>query len=170
MIIIEIFLNFLKIGAFSFGGGYAMLPFIEDSVVVANQWVTTQEFSTILGISQITPGPISINLATYIGFKTGGILAAIAGAVGVIAFSFVLVTLACKYINRFKENKYISSIMFWLKPAIVALVINSCVSLSLGNYINIKSTLIGLLAFFMLYKVKIHPILVIFMGALIGLL
>src|SRR5665647_729629 len=102
--LIKIFLSFLKIGAFSFGGGYAMLPVIQREIVQSNHWITSKQFIDIIGISQMTPGPIAINSATFVGFKVSGILGSIAATLGVVSFSFLLVSLANHYILKFKES------------------------------------------------------------------
>ena len=99
-ILIQIFLSFLKIGAFSFGGGYAMLPLIEREIVNNHNWITYKEFVDIVGISQMTPGPIAINSATFVGFKVSGILGSITGTLGVVTFSFILVSIANHYIIK----------------------------------------------------------------------
>ena len=127
--VFNIFLEFLLVGTFSFGGGYAMLGAIETTVVTNNQWITGLEFANMVGVSQVTPGPVSINLATYIGYKLGGIPTAIIATIGMIATGFTLVIIACKYIDKFRTNIYIEAIMQNLKPIIIALVISSFISL-----------------------------------------
>lgn len=82
--IIELFLTFLKIGAFSFGGGYVMLPFIQREIVEGHQWLSQAEFIDVIGISQVTPGPIATNASTYVGYNVGGFWGALAGTTGVI--------------------------------------------------------------------------------------
>ena len=105
MELISIFLTFFKIGLFGFGGGYAMLPYIEELVVNSNHWISKAEFSDILGISQMTPGPVSINTATYVGYKVHGIIGGIVGTIGVITFSTVVVIILSKHIEKLKNNK-----------------------------------------------------------------
>ncbi|MFA6940287.1 MAG: chromate transporter, partial [Clostridiaceae bacterium] len=93
---------FFKIGLFSFGGGYAMLPLIRQYVVVSNPWVTANEFTDLVAISQATPGPIAINAATYIGFKVGGIWGSIFATLGIVLPSFIVMLTITKFFLKFK--------------------------------------------------------------------
>ena len=102
MIYIKLFLSFLKIGTFSFGGGYAMLPFIQKEVVEKNQWITMTDFTDIIGISQMTPGPVAINSATFVGYRVAGVLGSIVATIGIIFTSFILVLITSKAIKKFK--------------------------------------------------------------------
>ena len=106
MILLELFTAFLKIGAFGFGGGYAMLPLIEREIVTNNQWISYREFIDIIGISQMTPGPVAINSATFVGYKVAGIWGSVVATLGVVSFSFILVTIASHYIIKFKESRF----------------------------------------------------------------
>ena len=90
-ILFQLFFSFSKIGAFAFGGGYAMLPLIEHEIVINHHWITYNEFIDIIGISQMTPGPIAINASTFVGYKVGGVLGSITGTIGVVTISFILV-------------------------------------------------------------------------------
>lgn len=101
-ILIKLFWAFLKIGTFSFGGGYAMLPFIQKEVVESNGWISMSEFTDIIGISQMTPGPVAINSATFVGYKIDGVLGSIFATLGVVTTSFILVTIISKILNKFK--------------------------------------------------------------------
>src|SRR5690554_4086258 len=96
-ILINLFLSFFKIGVFAFGGGYAMIPLIEREIVKSNNWIRPSEFIDIIGISQMTPGPIAINSATFVGYKIGGVMGSIFATIGVVGFSFILVSIATHY-------------------------------------------------------------------------
>ena len=108
--ILEVFLAFLKIGLFSYGGGYAMLPFIQDQAIEVHGWLTMHEFLDILGIAQITPGPVAINTATFVGYRTDGILGAITATTAVVLPSFVIVLTLSFFIHKFKESKILGNI------------------------------------------------------------
>ena len=95
-ILIRLYLAFLKIGTFSFGGGYAMLPFMQKEIVENNAWISMSEFSDIIGISQMTPGPVAINSATFVGYKVGGIIGSAIATIGVVTPSFILVSIISK--------------------------------------------------------------------------
>lgn len=167
---LSIFLTFFKIGVFGFGGGYAMLPYIEKLVVNNNQWISKAEFSDILGISQMTPGPVSINTATYVGYKVSGVLGGIIGTLGVITFSTIVVIILSKHINTLKSNKYVAGAITGMKPVLIALIISAFYSLAKDSYVDFKSVIIGVITLAMLLSKKIHPILIILISAIIGMI
>lgn len=167
--LIEIFLSFLKIGAFSFGGGYAMLPLIEREIVNSHNWITFKEFIDIIGISQMTPGPIAINSATFVGFKVSGILGSISATLGVVSFSFILVSIANHYIVKFKESYIMKAALAGMRPALIGLIISVFLSLGKESYKDIKSVIIGFIILGLLFTNKLHPILVIMISGLLGI-
>ena len=168
-IIIKIFLSFLKIGAFSFGGGYAMLPLIQREIVNNHNWITYREFIDIIGISQMTPGPIAINSATFVGFKVSGILGSIYATLGVVSFSFILVSIANHYIVKFKESYIMKAALAGMRPALIGLIISVFLSLGKESYTDIKSVVIGFIILELLFTNKLHPILVIIISGLLGI-
>ncbi len=167
-ILIEIYLAFLKIGAFSFGGGYAMLPLIEREIVDNHNWITFKEFIDIIGISQMTPGPIAINSATFVGFKIHGVFGSIAGTLGVISFSFLLVSIANHYILKFRESYIMKAALTGMRPAMIGLIISVFISLGRESYKDIKSVVIGIIILGLLLTSKLHPILIILIAAVLG--
>jgi len=169
-IIIKIFLSFLKIGAFSFGGGYAMLPLIQREIVNSHNWITYKEFIDIIGISQMTPGPIAINSATFVGFKVSGILGSISATLGVVTFSFILVSIANHYIVKFKESYILKAALTGMRPALIGLIISVFISLGRESYKDIKSVIIGFIILGLLLTNKLHPILVILISGVLGIL
>lgn len=168
-LLIKLFLIFLKIGAFSFGGGYAMLPIIEKEIVHNNNWISIKNFIDIIGISQMTPGPIAINSATFVGYKVQGILGSIFATLGVISFSFILVSIASHYIIKFKKSKIISSALLGMRPALIGLIVSAFISLGKSSYHDIKSIIIGIIVFILLISKKVHPILVIIISGIMGI-
>lgn len=167
-ILIEIYLSFLKIGAFSFGGGYAMLPLIEREIVNNHNWITFKDFIDIIGVSQMTPGPIAINSATFVGFKVSGILGSLYATLGVISFSFVLVSIANHYMLKFKESYILKAALLGMRPALIGLIISVFLSLGKESYKDIKSVVIGIIIMGLLLTNKLHPILVIVVSAVLG--
>ncbi|MGL4772840.1 MAG: chromate transporter [Clostridium sp.] len=165
-----LFVTFFKIGSFSFGGGYAMLPFMEREIVTNNQMIDMTGFMDIIGISQMTPGPVSINSATFIGFKMQGILGSIAATLGVVITSFILCIIASKAINKFKESPAIKGALTAMRPVLVALVVQAFLNLAGEVYLDIKSIIIGLIIGVALFYKKINPILLIGVSALLGLI
>ncbi|MBU5483660.1 chromate transporter [Clostridium sp. MSJ-11] len=169
-LLFELFLSFLKIGAFSFGGGYAMLPLIEREIVNNKGWITFTEFTDIIGISQMTPGPIAINSATFVGYKIGGIWGSIFATLGVVSFSFLLISIAIHYIIKFKESKVMKASLMGMRPALIGLIIAAFLSLAKESYKDFKSIIISLIVAVMLLSKKIHPILVIVAAGILGII
>ena len=170
-ILIKLFIAFLKIGTFSFGGGYAMLPFIQAEIVEKNNWININEFLDIIGISQMTPGPIAINSATFVGYKLFGVIGSVMATLGVITTSFILVAIISKMLEKFKESTIIKAALLGMRPILIALIIKAFLDLAKESYIDLKSlvitTIIGILL--LNKKIKIHPILVIVIAAILGL-
>lgn len=170
-ILIKLFIAFLKIGTFSFGGGYAMLPFIQAEIVEKNNWISINEFLDIIGISQMTPGPIAINSATFVGYKLFGVIGSFMATLGVITTSFILVAIISKMLEKFKESTIIKAALLGMRPILIALIIKAFLDLAKESYIDLKSlvitTIIGILL--LNKKIKIHPILVIVIAAILGL-
>ena len=122
MIYLQLYWSFFKIGLFSIGGGYASLPLIEKEIVDLHGWLTMTEFTDIITISQMTPGPIAINTSTFVGTQIGGVLGAIIATLGCVSPSFIIVlSLAYIYV-KYKNVKVISDVLYGLRPAVVSLI------------------------------------------------
>ena len=169
-LLIRLYLAFLKIGTFSFGGGYAMLPFIQKEIVEKNNWISMSQLTDIIGISQMTPGPVAINSATFVGYKVGGVFGSIVATLGVITTSFILVTVINKLLDKFKESKVIKATLLGMRPILIALIIYAFFDLAKEAYIDIKSIIITLIIGVILLSKKVHPILVIVIAAVLGLI
>ena len=123
MIYLQLFYTFFKIGLFGFGGGYAMLSMIQGEVVTRYGWVTSQEFTDIVAISQMTPGPIGINAATYVGFtSTGSVWGSIVATFAVVFPSFILMLTISKFFLKYQKHPVVESIFAGLRPAVVGLL------------------------------------------------
>ncbi|ABR47281.1 Chromate transporter [Alkaliphilus metalliredigens QYMF] len=167
---LSLYLTFFKIGAFSFGGGYAMLPLIEEEVVIIHQWLTHSEFIDIIAISQMSPGPIAINTATFVGYKLFGVPGSIVATLGVVSFSLFIVTIIARAIIRFRQSPIVDKVFSGIRPAVIGLIGAACVSLFQNSIDDLRTLLIGLIALGVLYKTKLHPIAVIFLSGLLGIL
>ncbi|MDO5689465.1 MAG: chromate transporter [Tissierellia bacterium] len=121
---LQLFLTFLKIGAISFGGGYGALSIIHSEVVLSHQWISSQEFMEILTIAEITPGPIAINSATYVGMKIGGIWGAVVATTGSVIVPFLIVILLSVLYEGQRENLLLNNIVKGLKTVVLALIIS----------------------------------------------
>lgn len=184
MNLLTLFLEFLKIGLFTFGGGYAMIPLIKETVLTHN-WITLDEFNNFIGICECTPGPIAINLATYVGFETEGILGAILASIAVVIPSFVIILLIASILNNFINNKFVKYFLTGIKASTVALILGAGITLLLSllgfddisnisfNYQALTCLVLSilLLIFYkLIFKKRISTILFIILSALIGLL
>lgn len=129
IIYLELFISFLKIGLFSFGGGYAALPLIREQVVDYHRWLEMSEFTDLVTISQMTPGPIAINAATFVGIRTGGTLGAVVATLGCILPSCIIATAIAWVYTRYRKLDLIQGILGSLRPAVVALIASAGLSI-----------------------------------------
>ena len=178
MIYLKLFISFLKIGAFSFGGGYAAMPIIQSEVVDANHWLTIAEFNDLITISQMTPGPIAINSATFVGIRIAGIKGAIVATLGCIMPSFILVTLIAQVYMKYKKLRMLQSILSILRPAIVSMIAISGIKILQSAFgLNepvIENLKLHMLAIFiicmvLLIKYNKNPIFVMVLAGLLNL-
>ncbi len=180
MIFAELFITFFIIGMFTIGGGYAMLSLIQNEVVTVHGWIDYGTFTDIVAISQMTPGPIGINSATYIGYQvlanSGAseftcILGSFTATFAVVLPSFIIVLALCKVYEKWKDHYLFKGVMSGLKPATLGLIGTAALSLATPeNFIDWKSFAICILAFIALYLKKIGPFAIIGLGALVGLI
>ena len=128
MIYLELFWGFLKIGLFSFGGGYAAMPLIQEQVVSTHNWLSMAEFTDLITISQMTPGPIAINSATFVGIKIAGIPGALASTAGCILPSCIIVLMIAKLYMKYRGMHMLQGILNSLRPAVVAMIASAGIS------------------------------------------
>lgn len=171
MIYINLFIAFFKIGILGFGGGYAMLSLIQNQVVTQHKWITDTEFTNIVAISQMTPGPISINSATYIGYTvTGSVWGSVLTTLGVCLPSLILMIVASIFFAKMKDNKYIKQVMRNMRPIVIALILAAAIPLmTKENFIDYKSYIIFGVSLLLLLK-KVNPILVMITSGIAGLI
>ena len=180
MIYLQLFYTFFKIGLFGFGGGYAMLSMIQGEVVTRYDWVSTQEFTDIVAISQSTPGPIGINAATYVGFTaTGSIWGSVIATFAVVLPSFILMLTISKFFLKYQKHPVVESIFNGLRPAVVGLLASAALVLmnaeNFGSptedtYTFVISIIIFLVAFIGTKKYHANPILMIIACGIAGLI
>ncbi|MGI6106852.1 MAG: chromate transporter [Lachnospiraceae bacterium] len=185
MIYLELFWTFFKIGAFTFGGGYAMLPMVQQEVS-RHGWMTMQELVDFIAVSESTPGPFAVNVSTYVGTRTAGLGGAFAATGGVILPSFVIILLVAKAYERFKESRAVAGAMSGLRPAVVGLIGASVINIGQEVFFPdglslqaVSGTVSGsafwvsaaifALALFLMLKKKINPIKIIVISLVCGL-
>lgn len=168
--ILELFLAFFKIGLFSFGGGYAMLPFMQEQTIEVHGWLTTSEFLDMLGIAQITPGPIAINTATFVGYDISGILGGLVATFAVVLPSFLIVLAISFFFEKFKESKIIENIFKGLRPIVLGLVASAAVDIGTEVFVDYKAVAIALIIFSLITFKKINTIALIIFAGVMGVL
>ena len=189
--VLELFWTFFKIGAFTFGGGYAMLPLVQAAVIEHN-WLSEAQIVDFIAVSESTPGPFAINIATYVGSQRGGaifdgslfgvIFGAFVATLGVVLPSFVIILIVARFFERFKESKIVSGCMSGLKPAVIGLISSAIISIGITVFfpMNISLSVFKSAVFyvslgiFVLMTVlsqnkKISPIYIIVGSAVLGI-
>lgn len=180
MIYLQLFWSFLQIGLFSVGGGYAAIPLIQNNVVTGHRWLTMNEFTNLVTIAEMTPGPIAVNSATFVGVRIAGIPGAIAATFGCILPSFVIVSLLAFIYYRYKNVSVLQSVLSSLRPTVVALIASAGVSILQAavfdgavtgiETINWIGLTLFIIAFVILRKLKWNPVLVMGLCGISGLL
>lgn len=169
-LLLQLFITFFKIGAFSFGGGYAMLPLIEEEVIQNHHWLTSTEFIDILAVSEMTPGPIAINSATFLGYKVAGVLGSTVATLGVVLPSFIVMSIIFHFLSRFKNSPYVDWVFRGIRPVVLGLITSAAITVSKSTFIDYKSVLIAGLLFYLVSFKKFNPILAIVLAGGLGIL
>ena len=174
--ILELFISFLKIGAFTFGGGYAMIPLIQKEAVEKRKWIEDKDILDIIAIAESTPGPISINASTYIGYKVGGFLGALFSTLGLVIPSFIIIYLISLFYKTFIEISFIRSIFKGLSVGVIALLIFAFIKLKKQMKLNISTTIIFFLVliylvvnYFIGINIPFFTLILILFGIIFGI-
>jgi len=182
MILLKLFLSFFQVGLFTFGGGYASLPLIQEQVLEKNHWLTQAEFMDVLTISQMTPGPIAINASTFVGTKVAGLPGAIVATVGCVTPSCIIVLILAGLYYRYKGFSLIEGIIKGLRPAVVALIGSAAFSILLTTLfssdsfpiefsnINWAALILMLASLLLLKKFRLNPIHVMLLSGAAGVI
>lgn len=186
---LKLFFTFFRIGAFTFGGGYAMLPLIQDAVL-QNKWLSEEAIVNFIAVSESTPGPFAINIATYVGMERGralldlpgGFLGAAVATLGVVLPSFIVILIVARVYKKFQESKTVKGCMNGLRPTVIGLIAAAVlnigttvffpdgISLATINPYNIAvSLVIAIVGIILIFKKKIHPIVLIVISAALGI-
>lgn len=162
----DILLSFLKIGAFTFGGGYAMIPVIQHEVITRRGWIAEQEFIDLLTLAQTAPGPISLNTAVFVGYKCRGFLGALMAILGVILPSFIVILGVAIFFSEIRDNKWVDAAFKGMRPAVVALIVAPIVGLARGMHWA-KMAVAAAVALIVWYF-AISPVWFLVAGAVVG--
>lgn len=186
-IYLELFFTFFIIGLFSFGGGMGMMPMIEQEVVQRHAWLTSEKLYQFIGIAESTPGPIAVNVATFIGNSKGGFLGALCATIGVVLPSFLIILIIASFFRKFSKNVYVKAVVQGIKPVVLGLLFAMCIKIIFTNLWTTFSltepmtftwqafVITGLLlGYYFLYlkitKKKLQPIAILCLGAILGIL
>ena len=174
MIYLQLFISYLKIGFFGFGGGYAMLSLIQNEIVEQRGWITVSQFADIVAISQMTPGPIAINSATYIGYTIGGIWGSVVATFAVCLPALTVMLMLTKFFLKLKDNRYVHGVLAGMRPVVVGMIAAAALLLIFprqsgdGSFIDYWSWILFALTLYASYK-KVNPILLIVLSAIAGI-
>ncbi|MBR5595556.1 MAG: chromate transporter [Alistipes sp.] len=172
-VLLQLFVSYLKIGFFGFGGGYAMLSLIHSEVVVHNGWLTNGEFSDIVAISQMTPGPIAINSATYIGYEVAGFWGSAVATVAVCLPALTIMMLITRFFLRLRDNRYVQGVVKGMRPVVVGMIAAAALLLIFPHSADGRSFIDGwswvIFIGVLIASVKrVNPILLIVLSAVAG--
>lgn len=183
MIYLELFYTFFLIGAFTFGGGYAMLPLIQEQVAARWSDVISQEaMINFIAVSESTPGPFAVNMATYIGSQMGGVFGSVCATLGVVLPSFIIILIVAGCYERFKESRIVKGCMSGLKPAVVGLIANAFLNVLITVFFPAGWTVavFSSISFYLYAAIfgvmlvlalkKVHPIIIICISAVLGII
>jgi len=168
--LLELFLTFFRIGAFTFGGGYAMIPLIQKEVVENKQWVSDEDILDIVAIAESTPGPIAINSATFIGYKTAGVWGSFFATLGVVLPSFVIISVIAYLLTEFADIKAVQWAFFGIRAGVLSLVTKSLWTMYKKAPKGILAMAISIVALILVAFAGVNALMVIALGAVVGLL
>ncbi|MFO7660540.1 MAG: chromate transporter [Candidatus Cloacimonadaceae bacterium] len=166
----QLFITFFRIGLFSIGGGYPMLSMIYQEVAIQNRWLSHQEVTDMIAISQMTPGPIAINVATFIGYRQAGFWGAFFTTLGVILPSVILMLLIALFYFRLRSKPWFYAIMTGLRPLVIGLIIAAAWFTAKSAFVGIFGVIVFLACFFLSLKFKTNPIVILLLSALAGII
>ncbi len=176
-LLVDLFLRFLKIGVVGFGGGWAILPIIEREIVEDAKWITSEEYSNLVAIAGSTPGPITVNAATYIGFKLAGLPGAIVATFAVILPPLTIISVIAYTLTTIITHRLVQALLNGLKAAIIGLITVALIATIKQTHMTlpkpIQTVTIAIMAFMVIISVmvfKIHPIITIILAAILGVL
>lgn len=185
MIFLELFIAFFKIGLFTIGGGYAMIPLIQQEVV-ANQWLTLTQLTDFIGVSESTPGPFAVNIATFVGMEVGGIAGALITTFAVVLPSFIIILVIAKYFANFQRNKWVQGALFGMRPVVIGLIASAAFILMSNvlivhdvritglqvfvNALQYREIIIFGICILIYFKLKVHPVTLVFVAGGLGMI
>lgn len=166
----KLFVTFFKIGLFTVGGGYAMIPLIERDIVDRNGWVSKERFLDLLALSQSAPGVFAVNISTFIGYRLRGVPGSLAAALGCVAPSVIIILLIALFFNTFRDNEVVNNVFLGLRPAVVALIAVPVFSVAKSAKIGWSTVWIPLLSALLIVLFGVSPVYIILAAGVCGFL
>jgi chromate transporter len=165
----QLFTTFLIIGLFSYGGGYVMIPLIQREIVTHHGWLTSTQFMDIIGVAEVTPGPISINSATFVGFTVAGVPGSLAATLGVILPSLIAIMTLAYFAVHFAGSPEMAGLFYNIRPVVVVLILMAAIVVGRTAIIDLKSLLVATAVLALLQTKKLSPILILVGAGLLGI-
>ncbi|HLR21597.1 MAG TPA: chromate transporter [Tissierellaceae bacterium] len=166
----EMFLTFFKIGAFTFGGGFAMIPIIQQEVVEKRHWVEEENFLDTISIAQSSPGPIAVNSSIFVGYQIKGVTGAIIATLGAVLPSFIIILLIAKFFYQFIELEIVEKVFLGIRPAVVALIFSTVFNLVYKSRFSYLGLGVALIVALIIVFLNINPVFIIILAALISVI
>ena len=164
--LLEMFLTFFKIGAFTFGGGYAMIPIIQDEIVTKRNWMDDKEFINSLALAQGSPGPVAVNVGIYVGYRIKGLPGAMVATLGTVLPSFFIILIIAINFYQYRDNPTIEKVFLGIRPAIVALILSAVYKLMKSVKLGYLGAFVAVATVLIIVFLGINPIYLIIAGAL----
>ena len=168
--LLTLFLTFAKVGVMTFGGGYAMLPILEREVVTNHGWTTSEQMLDYYAIGQCTPGIISVNVSTFIGYKTRGLIGAIVATLGMVFPSMLIITALASVLKMFQDNEYVRKAFSGIRIAVCALMVSAVIGLVKKAVSNIPSAIVAIAALLLQLLLGVSPIVIVVCAVAFGLI
>lgn len=164
--LLEMFGTFFRIGAFTFGGGYGMIPIVQNEIVDKRKWINEDEFLDAMAIAQGSPGPMAVNVSIYVGYKVKGPIGALVAVLGSILPSFLIILIVARYLYQYRNNPILDKVFIGIRPAIVALIISAVYTLGKNARLGVKSIVVAVITVILIGLFNISPIYLILAGGI----
>ncbi len=168
--LIDLFFTFFKIGAFTFGGGYAMLPIIQREIVENKGLISEEEFMDAIALAQASPGPVAVNTSVYVGYRIMGFKGAVSATLGAVLPSFIIILLIAAYFIKFRDNQIVERVFLGIRPAIVALILAAVYKMWIKTKRTYLKLFVAIGTVFIIIFLGISPIWVVISGALVSVI
>ena len=162
----DMFMTFFKIGAFTFGGGFGMIPIVQEEIVTKREWIAEEEFLDAMAVAQGSPGPMAVNVSIFVGYRIKGVAGALVAALGSILPSFIIMVVIARYLYKYRDNPILDKVFMGIKPAIIALILSAVYSLGKSARFGYKRIMVSIVTVILIAFFNVSPIYLIIAGGL----